>query len=146
MSKSDKNTMKNFFKNNTMYIPNGETLEEIKDRFEQQGYTVIWGYDESYKEEESVSEGYLHFENKRFFLSKDHFGKLTISLEEFSMTVIENKKESRYYSKKDLIKALKYGIDYGYHQGFSDAVNEDDYAEKPYNKNIFRKFFKDIKK
>lgn len=72
--------IRKLLKNNTFRIKDGNHLEEIKDKFFQEhGEDPLWGYDDSYDNDYTVSSGYLHWQKGMFFLSKLHFGKTILN-------------------------------------------------------------------
>ena len=75
--------MKKLFNEQTLYIENGVMLEEVRDVFFKKGVTIRWGYDETYVNDDTVSSGYLHFDDGVFYLSKKSFDKPIITMEQF---------------------------------------------------------------
>ncbi len=67
--------IRKLLKNKTFLIIDGNHLEEIKDKlFKEYNEDPIWGYDDTYKEDNEVSSGFLHWD-RGFYLSKDSLNK-----------------------------------------------------------------------
>ena len=67
--------IRKLLKSHTYEIKNGEHLEQVKDYlFKKHDEEPLWGYDDTYSEDEPVSSGYLHYE-QGYFLSKSTFNK-----------------------------------------------------------------------
>ena len=47
----------------------------------------LWGYDETFKDDEVVSSGYLHYESGMFYLSKENFNKEEMNLDQLILEV-----------------------------------------------------------
>lgn len=62
---------KKILKKNTIFIKNGDHLEKIRDSMNG----VLFGYDDTFEDEDVVNSGYLHYEDKMFFLSKNNLNK-----------------------------------------------------------------------
>ena len=72
--------MKNFkkiLKNKTYFIEDGVELEKVRDLLVNNGEEGLLGYDNTYKLEEKVNKGYIHYDNI-FFLSKKHKDKIVL--------------------------------------------------------------------
>ena len=69
---------KKLFKEKTTYIKNGDMLEEVKDLIQE----PLWGYDDTFKDDEVVSSGYLHYGSGMFYLSKENFNKEEMNLDQ----------------------------------------------------------------
>ena len=69
---------KKLFKEKTIYIKNGDMLEEVKDLIQK----PLWGYDETFKYDKVVSSGYLHYGSSMFYLSKENFNKEEMNLDQ----------------------------------------------------------------
>ena len=74
---------KKILKEKTIYIKNGDMLEEVKDLIQE----FLWGYDETFKDNEAVSSGYLHYGSGMFYLSKENFNKNEINLNQLILEV-----------------------------------------------------------
>lgn len=64
-------TFKKILKDKTLFIENGVHMELVKFNIQE----PLWGYDETYDNDEKVSSGFLHYNKGRFFLSKNNFNK-----------------------------------------------------------------------
>lgn len=141
--------MKKLFTEQTLLIENGVMLEEVKARFDSLGYPCIWGYEkEDYAEDDKVSSGYLHYEDKMYFLSKKTFDKTVLSYEEFNGTVIKYKKPKsktkKRFSENDLKEAMKFGFDRGFDEGvcIEPEVQREDFNDS----GIFEDWMNDTEK
>jgi hypothetical protein len=65
----------------TLFIENGNRLEEVKDLFQKKNLTTLWGYDASYDLDSEASSGFLHFDGL-FYMSKLSFDKPVITFDE----------------------------------------------------------------
>jgi hypothetical protein len=131
--------MKKLFTEKTLFIKDGKMLEDVKDRFFKQGYTTLWGYNQhDYKDDKEVSSGFLHYEDKVYFLAKSDYRKPVMSVEEFATTIVADKKPKsktkKRYSENDLREAMEYGLDFGYQKGFTDASLDEPTYHEGFNK------------
>lgn len=75
VKKHETQNLKQFFKDKTLYIKDGDQLEEFREILIQTNLSVRMGYDDSYSAGEGVSCGYMHRVDNRFYLSKNSFLK-----------------------------------------------------------------------
>jgi hypothetical protein len=72
-----KSPIKKLLMEKTLYIPNAEMLEMIRDIFQLKGEPTIWAYDHSFTDDDTVSSGFLTY-NGVFRLSKENYNNRVI--------------------------------------------------------------------
>lgn len=80
---------KKILRKNTIHIKDGVMLEKVRGILFKSGESTLWGYDETYINDDVVSSGFLHYE-KGFYLSKESFDKQILSEEEFNSFLVLN--------------------------------------------------------
>lgn len=76
---------KKLLRKNTFFIKNGVHLEQVKVLVD----VPLWGYDDTYENDKTVSSGYLHYENGMYFLSKNKFDKPVITFKAFKEFILK---------------------------------------------------------